>query len=129
MGKHKKRKLDADRTDLDDQDKVSFFCPPKKKKKKKWKSTSDRELELSSTQAYDEVYQAQSNLSTSPPPNTSNCTITLLVGLNNDTERYPLIFNTIEYQSYDIFDKKIRALLEIYSPENLLLTYEQEQDC
>ena len=30
----------------------------------------------------------------------------LLVGLNNDTERYPLIFSTIEYQSYDIFDKK-----------------------
>ena len=58
MGKHKKRKLDADRTDLDDQDKVSFFCPPKKKKKKKSKSTFDRELELSSTEAYDDVYQA-----------------------------------------------------------------------
>ena len=114
MGKHKKRKLNADRTALDDQDKASIFCPPKKKKKKKSKSTSDRELELSSTEAYDEVYQAQRNLSTAPPPNTSNCTIILLVGLNNDTERYPLIFNTIEYQSYDIFDKKIRALLSSY---------------
>ena len=93
-----------------------------KKKKKRSKSTSDRELELSSTEAYDEVYQAQSNLSTAPPSNTSNCTITLLVGLNNDTERYPLIFNTIEHQSYVIFDKKIRALLKIYSSANLLLT-------
>ena len=81
------------------------------------KSTSDRELEVSSTVAYDEVYQAQSNLFTATPPNTSNCTITLLVGLNNDTEHYPLIFSTIEYQSYDTFDKKIRALLEIYSSE------------
>ena len=103
MGKHKKRKLDADRTDFDDQDKASFFCSPKKKEKKKSKSMSDGELELSSTQAYDEVYQAQSNLSTAPPPNTSSntskCTITLLVGLNNDTERYSLIFNRIEYQS------------------------------
>ena len=42
MGKHKKRKLDADRTDLDDQDKGRFFCPPKKKKSK---SMSDLELE------------------------------------------------------------------------------------
>ena len=39
MGKHKKRKLDADRTDLDDQDKASFLST-KKKKKKKSKSTS-----------------------------------------------------------------------------------------
>ena len=84
---------------------------------------------MSSTEAYDEVYQAQSNLSTAPPPNRSNCTITLLVGLNNDTERYLLIFSTIEYQSYDIFDKKIRALLEIYSSANFLLIYEQEKDC
>ena len=129
MGKHKKRKLDADRTDLDDQDKASFFCPPKKRKKKKSKSTSDRELELSSSEAYDEVYQAQNNLSTAHPPNTSNYTSTLHVGLNNNTERYPLIFNMIEYQSYDIFDKKIRALLEIYSSASLLLTYEQEKDC
>ena len=106
-----------------------FFCPPKKKKKKKSKSMSDRELELSGTEAYDEVYQAQNNLSTAPPPNTSNCTITLLAGLNNDTDGYPLIFNTIEYQSYDIFDKKIRVLLEIYSSANLLLIYEQEKDC
>ena len=68
---------------------------------------SDRELELSSTEAYDKVYQAKSNLSTAHPSNTSNCTITLLVGLNNDTERYPLIFSRIEYQFYDIFDKKI----------------------
>ena len=60
---------------------------------------SDRELELSSTEAYDEVYQAQSNLSTAPPPNTSNCTVSLFVRLNNDTERCPLIFNTIKYQS------------------------------
>ena len=90
---------------------------------------SDRELELSSTEAYDDVYQAQSNLSTAPPPNTSNCTISLLVGLNNETEHYPLIFNTIEYQSYDIFDKKLRALFEIYSSANLLLTYEQKKDC
>ena len=64
---------------------------------------SDYELDLSSTEAYDEIYQAQRNLSTAPPPNTSNCTITLLVGLNNDTERYPLIFSMIEYQSDDIF--------------------------
>ena len=97
MGKHKKRKLNPDRADLDDKDNASFFCPPKSKKQKKSKSMSDRELGLSSTKAYDEVYQAQSSLSTAPPPNTSNCTIILLVGLNNDTERYPLIFNTIEY--------------------------------
>ena len=114
MRKHKKRKLDADRTDLDDQNKASFFCPPGKKKKKKSKSASDRELELSSTQVYDEVYPAQSNLSTAPPPNTNN------LGLNNNTEIYPLIFNTIEYQSCDTFDKKIRALLEIYSSANLV---------
>ena len=129
MGKHKKRKLDADRAYLDDQDKASFFCPPKKRNKKKSKSTSDHELELSSSEAYDEVYQAQSNLSTAHLPNTSNYTSTLRVGLNNDTERYPLSFDMIEYQSYDIFDKKIRALLEIYSSASLLLTYEQEKDC
>ena len=111
MGKHKKRKLDADRTNLDDQDKASFFCPPKKKEEKS-KSTADPELELSSTEAYDEVYQAQSNLSTAPPPNTSNCTITLLVGLSNDTERYLLIFNMIEYQSYDIFIRKFGLYLK-----------------
>ena len=55
----------------------AFSVHHKKKKKKKSKSTSVRELELSSTEAYVEVYQAQRNLSTAPPPNTSNCTITI----------------------------------------------------
>ena len=110
MGKHKKRKLDADRTDLDDQHKASFFCPPKRKRRKSQSQCLIVSLNCQSTdEVYDEVYQAQSNLSTAPPPNASNCTITLLVGLN--TELYPLIFNTIEYQSYNIFDKKIRASL------------------
>ena len=54
MGKHKKKKLDADRTDHDDQDKASFSVHQKKKSK----SMSDRELELSSTEVYDEVYKA-----------------------------------------------------------------------
>ena len=71
MGKIKKKILDVDMTNLDYQDRASFFCPPKRKEEKS-KSTSDRELELSSTEAYDKVYQAKSNLSTVPPPKTNN---------------------------------------------------------
>ena len=61
-GEAQKRKLDADRTNLDDQDKASFFCPAQKKKKKTSKSMSDRALDLSSVEAYDEVYQAQKQI-------------------------------------------------------------------
>ena len=35
----------------------------------------------------------------------------------------------MEYQSYDVSDKKVRVLLEVHSSTNLLLSYEKEKEC
>ena len=104
--------------ELNDEEKeeTSFFSPRKKKKKNKSKSQGG-DGESFETQTSD-FSAAGASLKT------KRCTVTLLVGLNNDTERYPLIFDTMEYQSYDVFDKKVRELLEVHSSTNLLLSYE-----
>ena len=86
---------------LNDEEKeeTSFFSPRKKKKKNKSKSEGG-DGESFETQTSD--FSAAG-----APLKTKRCTVTLLVGLNNDTKHYPLIFDTMEYQSYDVFDKKV----------------------
>ena len=92
--------------ELNDEEKeeTSFFSPRKKKKKNKSKYEGG-DGESFETQTSD-FSAAGASLKT------KRCTVTLLVGLNNDTERYPLIFDTMEYQSYDVFDKKSENCLK-----------------